>query len=187
MGTRTPHLSTSAGRHQRRSSRRDYFCASGTWAVDDDSRCRGPLRQALDPATRCHIPVSFVAAEVYSGPMTTTNEELIAWSGGGFPPVVEAIRRRIDQLPRWQTIGVLQGWWPILARLDERLRVTEPNYRLTKVKQEFGSLDAHMQGHVTSAECRATPHPVSESQVACVACRRPRADWRSRHGRIGVV
>lgn len=128
-----------------------------------------------------------VGAQVYSGRMTTPDEELITWTGDGLPPAVEEIRQRIDQLPRWQTIGVLRGWWPILVRLDERLRSAEPSYRLTQVKQKFGSLDVHMKGPVTSDEVRAALAAAqAESRVTCEACGRPGTARRSRTGWIGV-
>lgn len=46
------------------------------------------------------------------------------------------------------------GWWPILVRLDERLRAVEPSYQLTQVKQKFGSLDVHIKSPVTSDKIR---------------------------------
>jgi hypothetical protein len=119
--------------------------------------------------------------------MTTHDEGLIAWDGDGLPPAAENIRQRIGQLPQWQTIGVMRGWWPILVRLDERLRSVEPSYRLTQVKQKFGSLEVHLEGPVTSDEVRAALAAAeAKSKVTCEACGRPGIDRRSRTGWIGV-
>ena len=119
--------------------------------------------------------------------MTTTDEDLITWDDDGLPPAIEQIRQRIDQLPSWQTIGVLSGWWPILVRLDERLRAVDPGYQLTQVKQKFGSLDVHMKGLVTSDAVRdALRDAEAESRVACEVCSRPGSSRRGREGWIGV-
>jgi hypothetical protein len=119
--------------------------------------------------------------------MTIGDEELIAWNGDGLPPAIENIRQRIDQLPRWQTIGILQGWWPILVRLDQRLREVDPTYQLTQVKQKFGSLDVHMKGLVTSDAVRdALNNAEAESRVTCEVCGRPGSSHKSFRGWIGV-
>lgn len=120
--------------------------------------------------------------------MTTTDRDLLTWNGDVLPPAVERIRQRIDQLPRWQTIGVMRGWWPILVRLDERLRLVDPGYRLTQVKQKFGSLDVHLKRPVTSVEAReALQDAETASQVTCEVCGRPGTNRRSRTGWIGIL
>lgn len=117
----------------------------------------------------------------------TTDEQLIAWSGEGFPPAIEAMRQRIAQLPQWQTIGVLPGWWPILVRLDERLRDADPDYRLSQVKQKLGSLDVHMKGGVQSQIISgALRDAEAESRVTCEVCGRPGITRTSRRGWVAV-
>lgn len=119
--------------------------------------------------------------------MTTTDEDLISWNGDGLPPAIEQIRQRIDQLPRWQTIGVMQGWWPILVHLDEQLREVDPSYQLTQVKQKLGTLEVHLKGPVTSdAVHAALETSVAESRVTCEVCGRPGSLRHSRRGWVAV-
>lgn len=52
------------------------------------------------------------------------------------------IRRIIARIePGWpDTLDVGPGWYPLLARLDERLSVIAPRYVVQQVKTKFGAL-----------------------------------------------
>ncbi|QYG10872.1 hypothetical protein [Microbacterium sp. PAMC22086] len=61
--------------------------------------------------------------------------------------VPESIRRIISRIdPGWpEVIEVGQGWYPILARLNEHLSEMAPGYVVHQVKSKFGSLSFHAQ------------------------------------------
>jgi hypothetical protein len=53
-----------------------------------------------------------------------------------------ALRSLLARIPdgwgRWIRCG--PGWYPILARLEERLRQIDPDYQVHQIKAEFGTL-----------------------------------------------
>lgn len=56
-----------------------------------------------------------------------------------YPPEIQRIVNRIA--PGWpDVLEVEPGWYPLLARLDERLTAIAPNYVLQQCKTKFGSL-----------------------------------------------
>lgn len=59
----------------------------------------------------------------------------------------ESIRRIIARIaPEWpEIIEVGPGWYPLLARLDERLSAMAPGYVIHQVKSKFGALSFHAQ------------------------------------------
>lgn len=56
-----------------------------------------------------------------------------------YPPEMQRIIDRIA--PGWpDTLDVGPGWYPLLARLDERLNAIAPGYVLQQCKSKFGAL-----------------------------------------------
>lgn len=104
-----------------------------------------------------------------------TDDELIAWRGDELPPPLEAIRLRIAQEPPWQKITVLQGWWPILRRLDERLRELDPDYRLAEIKQKFAQLNVYPARPAAREVLAAIEEAQDESRTTCEVCAQPGA------------
>lgn len=57
----------------------------------------------------------------------------------GFPSEIQRIVARFEQ--GWpETVDVGEGWFPLLARLDERLSVIAPGYSVQQIKSKFGAL-----------------------------------------------
>lgn len=55
------------------------------------------------------------------------------------PSQLRRLVARID--PSWpQSVEVGPGWFPLLARLDQRLGEIAPNYVVQQIKAKFGSL-----------------------------------------------
>lgn len=52
------------------------------------------------------------------------------------------IQRIVDRIePGWpEVVDVGEGWFPLLARLDERLSLIAPEYSVQQVKSKFGAL-----------------------------------------------
>lgn len=56
-----------------------------------------------------------------------------------YPPEIQRIIDRVA--PGWpEELEVRPGWYPLLARLDERLAAIAPNYVLQQCKSKFGAL-----------------------------------------------
>lgn len=56
-----------------------------------------------------------------------------------YPPEIQCIVDRIA--PGWpDVLEVRPGWYPLLARLDERLTAIAPDYVLQQCKSKFGAL-----------------------------------------------
>lgn len=109
--------------------------------------------------------------------MAWTDEDLTKWRGDEYPPPIEAIAQRIDTEPQWRTVSVEQGWWPILIRLDEKLRVLDPNYRLRKIKADMARLDVTLQRPVCADVAEQMYAAVREAEdaswVTCEKCGQP--------------
>lgn len=86
----------------------------------------------------------------------------------------------VDELPWaespvWRSVDCGRGWWPLIRALDERLRQLAPGYRVTQVKEKFGSLRYYI---APLPEPRATQDAVAtvireteqQSRAVCEVC-----------------
>ncbi|MFS2241246.1 hypothetical protein [Microbacterium sp. OR16] len=82
----------------------------------------------------------------------------------------DAIYRILARFARdWPvTIDVGPGWFPLLARLDERLSEVSPHYVVHQVKSKFGSLSFY-------AQCSDDPQDYNEALVEAIRA----AEWES--------
>lgn len=85
-----------------------------------------------------------------------------------------ALRALLERIPdgwgRW--ISCDPGWYPILARLEERLSELDPDYEVNQIKEKFGTLrfyweGDHQQGDAIVEEAEA------ESARTCELCGDP--------------
>lgn len=75
------------------------------------------------------------------------DEELLAWSGRGYPPPLEQITARVEG-GWWPRLEVGRGWWPLLAKLDATVSDIDPGYMLTGVSVRDGALRFFARGTV---------------------------------------
>jgi len=72
------------------------------------------------------------------------DEALVAWIGDEFPRPIRAVVERIVNEFK-PTVGVQQGWWPLLVRLDAQLSAIDPDYRLNRVTAVSGKLVVELE------------------------------------------
>lgn len=94
-----------------------------------------------------------------------------------------ALRALLERIPdgwgRW--IGCGAGWYPILARLEQRLRQIDPDYRVLQIKEKFGTLRFYWAGRNLDAGESVVADAVAESAQTCEVCGRP-GHLRTRRG-----
>lgn len=99
-----------------------------------------------------------------------------------------ALRGLLERIPdgwgRWIRCGA--GWYPILARLEERLREIDPDYRVYQVKEKFGDLRFYWAGRNFDAGRAAVADAEAEAARTCEVCGNP-GDLRSRRGWFRTV
>lgn len=70
-----------------------------------------------------------------------------------------------------------QGWWPLLVRLDTRLRAIVPDYAIRNVQPRNGHLqfvfDPLSIANAPSAFTEAIHQAVAESKRTCEVCGQP--------------
>lgn len=94
-----------------------------------------------------------------------------------YPVEIRRIVARIE--PGWpQVVEVGRGWYPLLGRLDERLRVIAPNYVVQQVKEKFGSLSFFARASMDPYDYNDEFHEVIraaewESTETCEDCGAP--------------
>ncbi len=76
---------------------------------------------------------------------------------------------------------VRSRWYPILARLDERLREIDPDYQVHQIKEKFGTLRFYWAGHNHDIGEKAVAHAEAESARTCERCNSP-GRLRRKHG-----
>ena len=104
---------------------------------------------------------------------------------GEYEPALRALLARIpDGWGRW--IGCGPGWYPILARLEERLQQIDPDYRVHQIKEKFGTLRFYFSSSNWDA-CRAVlADAEAESERTCERCGNP-GRLRKRNGWFRTV
>jgi hypothetical protein len=100
----------------------------------------------------------------------------------------DALRGLLERIPdgwgRWISCGA--GWYPLLARLDARLRQIDPDYRVHQVKAKFGTLRFYWSGRDYDAGERAVANAEAESARTCEHCGNP-ARLRTRRGWLSTL
>lgn len=99
----------------------------------------------------------------------------------------EALRALLERIPdgwgRW--IGCGPGWYPILARLEERLRQLDPDYRVHQIKEKFGGLRFYWAGDYDAGDA-AVDEAEAEAARTCELCGNP-GHLRTRGGWLRTV
>ncbi len=91
---------------------------------------------------------------------------------GGHEDVLRSLLMRIpDGWGRWISCG--SGWYPILARLDDRLRAIDPDYEVYQIKEKFGTLRFYWSGCGGAASREAVADAEAESARTCELCSTP--------------
>lgn len=85
-----------------------------------------------------------------------------------------ALRSLLERIPdgwgRW--IGCGRGWYPILARLEERLNQLDPDYRVHQIKEKFGTLRFYWEGDIPDGDA-IVDEAEAESARTCELCGGP--------------
>jgi hypothetical protein len=93
------------------------------------------------------------------------------------------LRKLLERIPdgwgRWISCG--PGWYPILARIEERLSELDPNYEVNQIKEKFGTLRFYWEGDIPDGAA-IVDGAEAESARTCELCRsaghlRTRAGW----------
>jgi len=99
-----------------------------------------------------------------------------------------ALRSLLARIPdgwgRWIECG--PGRYPILARLEERLRQIDPDYQVHQIKEKFGTLRFYWASHNLSAGEVAVAEAEAESERTCERCGNP-GRLRKRNGWFRTV
>ena len=86
-----------------------------------------------------------------------------------------ALRALLERIPdgwgRWIRCGA--GWYPILARLEERLRTIDPDYRVHQIKEKFGTLRFYWTGRDYDVGETVVDDAKAESAQTCEVCGNP--------------
>jgi len=103
------------------------------------------------------------------------DEALASWIGDEFPRPIRAVVDRIA--PEFEpTVGVEQGWWKLLVRLDAQLASVDPDYRLYRVTVVSGRLVVELE---QSKRCEALAAAIvaaaDEAAHTCEICGNPGA------------
>lgn len=94
-----------------------------------------------------------------------------------------ALRSLLERIPdgwgRW--IGCGPGWYPILARVEERLNELDPDYRVHQIKEKFGTLRFYWEGDIPDGDA-IVDEAEADSARTCELCggpgrRRSKGGW----------
>ncbi len=87
----------------------------------------------------------------------------------------DALRALLEQIPdgwgRWIQCG--PGWYPILARLNERLEEIALDYQVLQIKEKLGTLSFHLGIGENQVGKAAVAEAEAESARTCERCRSP--------------
>lgn len=93
------------------------------------------------------------------------------------------LRRLLERIPdgwgRWISCG--PGWYPILARIEERLNELDPHFEVNQIKEKFGTLRVYWEGDIPDGDA-IVDEAEAESARTCELCGsvghlRTRAGW----------
>ena len=65
-------------------------------------------------------------------------------------PLRSLLERIPDGWGRWISCG--PGWYPILARIEERLSELDPDYEVNQIKEKFGTLRFYWEGDIPNGD-----------------------------------
>lgn len=106
-------------------------------------------------------------------------------NAGEYEPALRSLLARIpDGWGRWIECG--PGWYPILARLDERLRQIDPDYEVHQIKEKYGTLRFYWASRNLGAGEPAVAEAEAESERTCELCGNPGC-MRKRNGWFRTV
>ena len=104
---------------------------------------------------------------------------------GEYEPALRALLARIpDGWGPWIDCG--PGWYPILARLEERLQQIDPDYRVHQIKEKFGTLRFYFSSRHLDASLEVAADAEAESERTCERCGNP-GSLRKRNGWFRTV
>ncbi len=87
-----------------------------------------------------------------------TNALHVPSDAGDYEDTLRALLERIpDGWGRWIQCG--PGWYPILARLNERLEEFDPGYQILQIKEKFGTFASTWGTGITSSGRPPWPRP----------------------------
>jgi len=108
--------------------------------------------------------------QVPIGTERMVNAPHVPSDAGEYEDTLRALLERIpDGWGRWIQCGA--GWYPILVRLEERLGVIDPDYRVLQIKEKFGTLRLYLAGR--SDELGKAAVAEAESARTCELCGSP--------------
>ena len=91
---------------------------------------------------------------------------------GDYEDTLRALLERIpDGWGRWIQCGA--GWYPILARLNERLEEFDPGYQILQIKEKFGTLRFYLGNGYHQLGKAAVAEAEAESARTCELCGGP--------------
>ena len=81
------------------------------------------------------------------------------------------LRRLLERIPDgwgpWISCG--PGWYPILARIEERLSDLDPDYGVNQIKEKFGTLRFYWEGDILDGDA-IVDEAEAESARTCELC-----------------
>jgi hypothetical protein len=85
-----------------------------------------------------------------------------------------ALRSLLERIPDgWgRRIGCGPGWYPILARLEQRLDELDPDYKVHQIKEKFGTLCFYWEGDTSNGD-EIVSRAEAESARTCEFCGGP--------------
>lgn len=100
------------------------------------------------------------------------NSIYVPEDAGEYEDLLRSLLLRIpDGWGRW--IGHGPGWYPILARLDEKLRSLDPDYEIHQIKEKYGTLRVYWTGKNYDIGEQAVEEAEAESARTCELCGEP--------------
>ena len=86
----------------------------------------------------------------------------------------EALRALLERIPdgwgRWIQCG--PGWYPILVRLEARLREIDPDYQVHQIKEKYGTLRFYWAGNYDAGD-PVVDEAEAEAARTCEVCGNP--------------
>ena len=160
-----------------------------------DEEREGALRAAIDDLAAAAVDADSTEDDVTAAieairqvPIDTQrmlNAIRVPDDAGEYEPALRSLLARIpDGWGRWIRCG--PGWYPILARLEERLRQIDSDYQVYQIKEKFGTLRFYWTSRNRDAGTAAVADAEAESARTCEQCGNP-GRLRKRNGWFRTV